>query len=144
MHEFEVFRKDGADARHEPVVTLQRRGMITLNGAAFQALEAPVAVELLYNREQQVIGMRAVDQRAANAHFVRPAARTGLSQYVISASAYVRYYDIDTTEVSRWVGYLDGHTLCVDLRGDALPSGSREAHGRRRSKNGSDQDADTG
>ncbi len=43
MAAFEVFKRQAPPGAHEPVVTVQRQGLLTLNRAAHEALGAPAA-----------------------------------------------------------------------------------------------------
>jgi hypothetical protein len=95
-------------------VTLQKRGAISLNASAHRALGAPPSVELLYDRVQRIIGLRPVDPGVPNAYPVRPAT-TASGPFVVSAMAFTRYYEIDTTVTRRWEAYVEDGVLCVDL-----------------------------
>ena len=59
------FRVGLVPLKRQPSVTIQKRGTISLNKAAEVALDCPKTVELLYDAERRVVGLRAVDQGAA-------------------------------------------------------------------------------
>lgn len=136
MHEFEIFRRDLAGSRIEPLVTIQRRGMISLNAAAYQALGSPVAVELLFNAAKRVVGLRAVDPHVNHSYILRSSTRSGSGSFVISATAFTRYYEIDTSTALRRVGYLDDDMLCIELDSDAAPAAGRRGHDAHDSDDG--------
>lgn len=117
MARFEAFTKSLVPLAATPRVTVQKRGTITLNTAACAALGWPEAVELLYDRDAQVIGLRPVPVSAPNAAFVRPTTKSGRGPYVISAMAFLRYYQIDTQVARRWSATVEDGVLCIDLRG---------------------------
>lgn len=117
MSDFESFSRHLVPSRHEPRVTLQKRGAISLNASAYRMLGAPAAVELLYDRARRVIGLRPVDREAGNAYPVRPATSAS-GPFVVSAMAFTRYYEIDTTVTRRWPVYLEDGVLCIDLRSE--------------------------
>lgn len=131
MHEFETFRKDVAkdvaQSKAEPHVTIQRRGLISLNAAAYRALGKPTAVEMLYNADERIVGLRAVDPHAGHSYLVRPSSRSGSAPYLISATAFTRYYEIDTSTAVRRVAYSRGDMLCIDL--DAPDASAGESDG---------------
>lgn len=126
VHQFETFRRTGG-VPTEPLVTIQRRGLISLNSAAYRALGSPVAVELLYNAERSTIALRAVDPHASHSHIVRSTSRSGAGPYVISATAFTRFYDIDTSTASRWVARMQDGLLCLDLTSRPVPISARPA-----------------
>lgn len=115
MADFETFSRRMLSLQAQPSVTVQRRGSMTLNQSALQALGQPDAVELLYDRTASIIGLRGVDPRAETAYQVRRASRSASGPWVISAMAYTKFYGIDTSVTRRWPAYLDGDVLCVDL-----------------------------
>lgn len=115
MPQFETFRKTQTPFTKEPHVTIQKRGTITLNAAAHALLGSPAAVELLFDRDEQILGLRPVDASADHAVFVRPSSRSPKAPRVISAMAFVRHYDIDTTHARRWVARLDGEVLVIRI-----------------------------
>jgi hypothetical protein len=48
---FEVFDKRQAPLAKAPAVTIQRRGLMSLNRAAYNMINEPSTVELLYDRD---------------------------------------------------------------------------------------------
>lgn len=127
MSDFEVFSRDLAPLNSQPLVTVQKRGAISLNRAAHVALRSAVAVELLFDREQRIIGLRPVAPRAAHAYPLRPATSSPSGPFVISAMAFLRHYEVDTTVSRRWVAYFDDGMLCVNLCDDSTVVTSNRA-----------------
>ncbi|MBE7195990.1 MAG: hypothetical protein INR66_26360 [Gordonia polyisoprenivorans] len=119
MPDFEVFDKANVLAKHVPMVTLLKGRILSLNRAAFVALEQPKAVELLFDRVKRIIGLRPVLPSIPHACFVRTSGRGHNGPFLVSAMAFVRYYEIDTTESLRWEAWLEDETLCVPLDADA-------------------------
>ena len=128
MHEFETFRRPRTGGSAEPLVTIQRRGTISLNAAAYRALNSPTAVELLYDAGKRIVGLRSVDPHVSHSYLVR-ATGGGGAPYLISAAAFTRYYEIDTSMALRWVGYLDDGVLCIDLGTGGAPIPARRGNG---------------
>ncbi|MGI8760073.1 MAG: hypothetical protein ACR2LF_01955 [Jatrophihabitantaceae bacterium] len=125
MPDFESFSRRMLSLKSEPHVTIQRRGAISLNAAALASLGAPASVELLYDRGQAIIGLRPVESRAENAYHVRRASRSPNGPWIISAMAFVKFYDIDTSVTRRCPAVLDGGVLCVNLNNGHTVSKSR-------------------
>ena len=100
----------------EPVVTIQKGGTISLNAPAFAALRDPEAVELLYDRTAQIVGLRAVDPGAAQAYPVRAVQSKNATSYVLSGRAFVKFYGIAAEKARRWRGTLEDGVLCVDTQ----------------------------
>lgn len=120
--EFEVFRRQQSPPTPEPAVSVQRDGVFVLNQAAYTALGAPAAVELLYAPQQMVIGLRAAQADAPNTYRVRtPSEGVG---FLVSGRAFTNYYRIPTTVARRYRARLIDDVLTVDLS-DVLPERRR-------------------
>lgn len=131
MPQFETFTKSMVPLKRDPHVTIQRRGTMSLNKSAYVALGSPEAVELLYDPAERIVGLRPVDPRADHAYTVRASTTSGSGTFAISAMAFTRFYDIDTTQSRRWPAYLDDGVLCINLNHPATPVTSNRA-GRTR------------
>lgn len=127
MPNFESFSRTMLPLKADPQLTVQKRGAISLNRSAFAALGFPDSIELLYDREQRVVGLRPVDPKADNAYAVRRASTSTSGPWVISAMAFTKYYDIDTTRTLRWPAYLDNDVLCADLSAPGIAVTSNRA-----------------
>jgi hypothetical protein len=110
---FEVFSKQAFAAAGEPTVSIQRRGIISMNHAAFVALGEPEAVELLYDRAKHLVGLRAVEPDAETANPVRSDGSS--SGHVVTAMKFTKHYGIPTDVGHRWVAKLDGDILLVEI-----------------------------
>lgn len=115
MPKFEVFDPQKASRVVEPFVSLQRKGTFTLNRAAYDALEQPSHVELLFDREEQVIGFRPVEPSESTAYAVRSTDPTG--SFAVAGLAFVKHFGIDTQVARRWPATVDDGVLCVKLGG---------------------------
>ncbi len=111
---FETFKRQRAPATGEPAITIQKRGTFSLNLPAHSALEAPEAVELLYDRERRLVALRKVDPSTEHAYVVRPLGK-GNSTWLISGMAFAAYYGIVTDIARRWIGRLEDGMLVIDL-----------------------------
>lgn len=124
---FETFKRQRAPVTAEPAVTVQKRGTLSMNAAAYAALESPEAVELLYDREERLMGLRKIDPSAEHAYMVRPLGRGGNS-WLISGRAFTVYYGIPTDTARRWLGRVEDGLLVVDLKAASVQvTGNRTA-----------------
>ncbi|PZS30953.1 MAG: hypothetical protein DLM58_12765 [Pseudonocardiales bacterium] len=127
MPNFETFSRDLLQLKAKPRVTILRRGILSLNQPAYSAFGSPDAVELLYDPGERVIGLRPVDHHAENSYVVRRPRGGGRGPFVITAMAFAKLYDIDTTQSLRWDAFLDNGVLCVCLNDAATPVTSNRA-----------------
>jgi hypothetical protein len=81
----------GRTARQEPRVTLGTRGTIYMNGIAYDAFERPAAVEMLFEGNRRVIGLKPIDPRRDNAFAVKHHGTKGSYQR-ISAAAFCTHH----------------------------------------------------
>lgn len=114
MDSFEVFDKRTLKATQTPYVTIQRKGTISLNKAAFKELHEPDAVELLFNRGERIIGLRPIDAKAPHSFPVRSQVRAG--NYLVAGRAFTVHYGIDTGTARRYLARFRNGMLIVDLR----------------------------
>jgi hypothetical protein len=112
---FETFEKQRLSSTTEPAVTLQKKGAFSLNASAFDALGRPDAVELLYDRDERLIGMRPALPENPNSYPVRPVA-AGSRTYVVAGMAFAKYYGIELGVARRWAGQVRNGMLVLDLK----------------------------
>lgn len=115
MPDFESFSRRMLPLKSQPHVTIQKRGSMSLNRSAFVALGEPESVELLFDRTASIVGLRATAPNAENAYHVRRSSRSSSGPWLISAMAFIKFYDVDVSATRRWPAYLDDDVLCVDL-----------------------------
>jgi hypothetical protein len=89
---FEIYRRQRARPDAEPLIAIQRKGILALNHAAYEALGSPESVELLYDREGSRIGLRKTAATTAHAYKVR--AQRGGRWWFVSGFAFLRHYGI--------------------------------------------------
>src|ERR1700730_4600035 len=104
---FEAFKRQRAPLTGDPAITIQKRGNFSLNPAAYSLLGEPKAVELLYDSERRLIGLRKAPEDSEFAYMVRPLGgqrkrNTGNTSWLISGMAFAAYYGIDTEIARRW------------------------------------------
>ena len=110
---FEVFTPEAAAESGPAHVSIQKQGIIAFNRAAFASLGEPKAIELLYDRERSLVGLRGVDASAPHALRVRTSSAGGT--YVVSAARFVRHYGIPNDVGRRWSAQSEGDLLFIDI-----------------------------
>jgi hypothetical protein len=100
----------------QPLVTIQSRGNMSLNGPAYEELGEPETVELLYSERRNAIGIRPASDPAAD-YVYRLRRAAGKSTYVLSLLAFAQYYGIPikTTTSRRYAAEAQNGMLVVDL-----------------------------
>lgn len=115
MPNFETFKKRMVPLKKAPYVTIQKRGTMSFNAAAHAALGQPEAVELLYDPSEKIIGVRKVDPAVEHAYPLRSPSQAERS-FILSGTAFMRYYELDAEVSTRRSAYMDGDVLCIDLK----------------------------
>jgi hypothetical protein len=114
MPDFEVFKDRGTRRQDQrPAVTLQTKGVMAMNPAAYEALGSPEAVELLYAQKAETIGIRAVDPSVAHAY--RPRKQKGGHARSVAAQAFFSHYGIHVDATRRYPARMIGDVLAIDL-----------------------------
>jgi hypothetical protein len=121
----EFSRQDSRSSRDDPMFTLQVRGLISLNHAAYIALGEPVAVALLYDADEGVVALRKVPRNYANGYPVRKQQKS--QSYLVGATGFTIFNKIPTDIAKRHAG----HDYGDQIWGFALSEGA-PIQGRRR------------
>lgn len=130
MAGFEVFTKRMAPLGKKPAVTIQKRGLFSMNRAAHALMGEPKAVELLYDRDERIVGIRQVDEDAPHAYVIRPQASTKDSgPLIIAGGLFTQYYGIDTTVSRRWIPTFEDGILRLDLKTEGVVVTSNRSGG---------------
>jgi hypothetical protein len=117
---FEVFTRTTGRSASEPSVSIQKRGSLSLNGAAYRLLrsnrvipkhpriktESDFFVELLYDRENQTIGLRYAPPNNPNSYVVRKLEKA--NTYIVSAKGFLKHYQIRPGRVKRYTAHMHG------------------------------------
>ena len=127
MPNFETFTKRLVPLKKQPLVTIQKRGTISLNKSAHIALGAPEAVELLYDQDEMIVGLHPVEATVEHAYPLRSASGKDTGPFVISAIAFTKFYRINTDVSLRWAAYIEGDVLCIDTKSPGTPVTSNRA-----------------
>lgn len=137
---FQTFRKRMVPLAKAPYVTIQRRGTMSFNAAAHAALGQPEAIELLYDPDERIIGVRGVDPTVEHAYPLRTMPGKHESGFIVSGTAFTKFYGISTEISKRYRAELDGDILCIDLKQPGTEVTSNRK-GRGKVQNGSQNGA---
>src|SRR5689334_25372370 len=116
-------------SNQKPAITIQKRGALSLNVAAFEALDSPSYVVLLYDREKKWIGIRSASADTPHAYAVRGVGNNQAT-HVVSGKAFLSYYGIPRDVARRWLARRRGNLLVIDLKqpGTEVTGHSSRAH----------------
>lgn len=95
-------------------VTIQKKGVISLNRAAFETLGSPEVVELLFDPDAHLVALRRVDSSVEHAYQVRAPVENHAT-WLISGGAFISYYGIDNSKSVRRAARMEGDLLIIDL-----------------------------
>lgn len=113
---FEVYEKGSAPVSTVPTATIQKRGLISLNRAAFDLIEQSEGVELLYDGERNLIALRPALLTNPNAYPARwQGNKVGKGPVLIAGSLFTRHIGLDTTVAKRWSPRIQDGLLIIDL-----------------------------
>jgi len=114
MRKFEEFTlKDTTSAATDPVVSINTRGYIGLNLAAAIALGEPKRVVLLYDKQNDAVGIKPAAKDVPHSYPMRR--QTSGRSYIVSGSAFCRHYKIDTSRTRRFKPKMEGNILLFEL-----------------------------
>jgi hypothetical protein len=101
---------------------------MSLNRTVYELLGKPEAVELLFDPDDQRIGLRKVPATEPYAFPVRGQGRKGQSpsNYVLSTQAFAKHYGIDTSLARRFPVEMEEDILVVDLSRGVEATGPRD------------------
>ena len=132
---FETFDKRRAGRTKQALMTIQRGGTFSFNKAAYDLLEQPEALELLYDRERKVVGFRSTKLENPRGFPVRTQGKNSVS-YMVAGRAFTKHFGIDTATARRYPGKMEDDILVLDLRGDYVnatdPRAGKECKYERR------------
>ena len=116
MPRWEVFDRKAKPLISHPLVTLQASGTFSMNEASWEALGKPEQVELLYDREEQIIGFRAATEKSPHSYPIKP--QQNGRTFQTGGRAFCRHYGIETGKARRFAGEMIDGVLAIDLKGE--------------------------
>ena len=129
MPNFQVFDKRAVPMKKRPQVTIQAKGTLSFNASAHHLLGEPKAVELLYDREERIIGFRPTKPDGLNAYPMRSVSAGG--NFVVAGIAFLKYYDIPFGIPIRYEAKFADGVLMVDLKGEGREAVSHRGRASR-------------
>jgi hypothetical protein len=115
MPNFETFEKRRTPPPSEPVVTLLKTGVISMNVVSYDLLGRPKNIEFAFARPEKIVGLRPVKSPTQFSYPVRETFSNAGGTFNVSAKAFLQFYGIPMEASIRRRGFLDGDLLCVDL-----------------------------
>lgn len=110
---FEIYVKGSTPPTRGPRISILKRGAISFNEAAFGMLGSPGAVQLLFNPESRVAGVRAVEEQHPSAHPVRT--NQGARSYVVGCGGFLQHFSIPYDHSRRYTPRFEANTLFIDV-----------------------------
>ena len=124
---FETFKRSSRRSSEEPHVSVQKRGSISLNTAAYELLKGPhrappkkhprrkndsdIFVELLFDKENQTIGLHYTMPDNPDSFIVRKPGKS--NTYLVSAKGFLKHFNIRPTKTRRFVAKGYGPDMLV-------------------------------
>lgn len=90
--------------------------------------EVPEGVELLWDSDRRVMGIRSAPLTNPNAYPLRPQGQKSSGPFLIAGTMFTKYIGIVTSAARRWVPKLEDDILIIDLNAE---SGMVAGPGRR-------------
>lgn len=118
---FKVFEKGSAPTPTVPTVTIQKRGLFSLNDAAYKMINEPEYIAFLYDADEQLIALKPTTATDLNGYPARrqtPPGKSGKSTgpVLIAGSMFTRFIDMDTSQARRWTPELRDGMLLIDRK----------------------------
>jgi hypothetical protein len=124
-------RADAMDVRPALAVhpNCEKKGLIALNRSAYALIGDPEAVELLWDADRKVIGVRAAELVNPNAYPARPqSSNTTKGPVLVAGTKFTQFIGMDTSRAMRWVPTVEDNILCIDIsKPGQLASSNRTA-----------------
>jgi hypothetical protein len=96
MPNWQIFKHQGSRSATVMRASLNFRGVLTLNQVSFDALLQPKAVELMFDPDEGLIGLKPTSPEVRHAYPVR---KQGANKsYLIGAKAFCNFYGIGLSE----------------------------------------------
>ena len=118
---FEVFEKGSAPVPTVPAVTIQKRGLFSLNDAAYRMIGEPEYIAFLYDADAQLIALKPTEPTDLNGYPARrqaPATKSKRASgpVLVAGSMFTRFIKMDTSEARRWTPELRDGMLIIDRK----------------------------
>ncbi|WP_245760828.1 hypothetical protein [Micrococcus terreus] len=123
-------------------MTIQKKGLFSLNDAAVRLLDDPEAVQFLWDEDRRVIGLQAVPLATPNAY---PARRQGVAKgnkqpnrgpVLVAGTMFTKFIELDTSQAKRWIPRMEGDVLIIDLNEPGQPVTSNRNRNKQQENDG--------
>lgn len=136
---FQVYEKGSAPVSTTPSITIQRRGTMSLNRAAYELLEKPDGVELLWDGDRRAIALRPSALTNQNAYPVRSqSSHADKGPWMVAATLFTQFIGLDTTDAYRWTPTLENGLLVIDVSKPGSKATSNRTRAAERAVAGAD------
>jgi len=128
-----VYDKGSPAPETPPLLGIQKgRNLFSLNavGAGLLKIEGEGTVELLFDPEEKLVGLRKVDKQKPTALHIRKMHQTKGNTYLIATRDFTRRWGISTDEARRYTGQMQGDVLTFDLKQQPINGQSRPRYDR--------------
>src|SRR5262245_29502079 len=120
-YQFETFTRNTRRSSVQPMVSIQKRGTMSLNAAAYSVLkgenrvttkhprrksDTDIFVELMYDRGNRIIALRYVTPDNPNSYAVRK--QPNSNSYLVSAKGFLKHYEIRPGKGTRYTARMHG------------------------------------
>lgn len=112
--EFETFTKRHTRTTTLALATLQKRGTLGLNRVAYESLGSPEAVELLFDKKNEVIGLRPVEITQPHAYPIRK--QINSDSFLVALQAFSGHYGLKYGDARRIITSVHDGVLIIDLK----------------------------
>lgn len=121
LEDFMEFDRRSAPIATTPFITLQKKGLMSLNRAAYDALGSVDAVTLLYHPGRRIVAIRPAQSDNPRAYPVRRqgSRQEGGGNYLIAGTAFTTFHKIPTDLARRYSVKKVKDALTFDLNEDA-------------------------
>lgn len=105
---FEEFTRKSVRLTKDPAITIQKRGSMGLNASAYELLkgeheetdDGKLPVQLLFDKENQIVGLRPTSRDDPNAYLVR---KQKLSpSYLVAGKMFFKHYGVELGVTRRY------------------------------------------
>lgn len=127
---FQEFDKRAATASKSPFVTIQRKGIFSMNRAAYALMGEPEAVTLMFDPEEQLVGFKPTLISSPRAFPVR--VQQNGNTFVVGGHAFTKHYGLDTTIARRYGAENRDNILVLDLKAKSTDATGPRAVSRTR------------
>lgn len=115
MPNFQRFDRRATPTPGHPFVTIQREGrLLSLNAVAYELIGTPEAVELNFDPDERLIGIRSCDSKEPWSYGVHQMGNS--NTWTVGARAFTQHWGIDTSVALRYPATLKDGYLIIDIK----------------------------